>query len=222
MKLADLSDRIRAHILEKGYTPGTRIETEKELAELFNVSRYKIRTILGALVQQGVLTKSPRRGTYVNEFDPVTASKDLWFQYQLGSYNLNEFIEARIVVEQAIVPLVVRRITPAQISGLQEAIDRMIEQKHTPKHADTADQDFHIRLIEASGNELLSSFSSVITLLFHQESYRSKYWNPDTVERLAREHQLILNAVVDGDEELALERHREHLSFRQRITRNQS
>ena len=98
MTIAELSGRIRNHIIEHGYTPGTRIETEEELAELFNVSRYKIRSVLGTLVQQGVLTKSPRRGTYVNEFDPVAASRDLWFQYQLGSYNLNEFIEARIVV----------------------------------------------------------------------------------------------------------------------------
>ncbi len=219
MTIAELSGRIRNHIIEHGYTPGTRIETEEELAELFNVSRYKIRSVLGTLVQQGVLTKSPRRGTYVNEFDPVAASRDLWFQYQLGSYNLNEFIEARIVVEQAIVPLVVRRITPSQISTLQEAIDRMIEKRDTPKLADSADQDFHIRLIQASGNELLSSFSNVITMLFHQEDYRSKYWNPETVERLAHEHQEILNAIIDGDEERALARHRDHLSFQRRIVR---
>lgn len=220
MTIPELSKRIRAHIIDNGYTPGTRIETEEELAAIFNVSRYKIRTILGALVQQGVLTKSPRRGTYVNEFDPVAASKDLWFQYQIGSYDLNEFIEARIVVEQAVIPLVVRRVTPARISRLQETIDRMIAQKHTPKQADAADQDFHINLIQSSGNELLSSFSSVVTLLFHHEAYRRKYWKPETLERLAREHQLILNAIIDGNEELALERHREHLSFSRRVGRH--
>ena len=215
--IPELSERIRAHILDKGYTPGTKIETEEELAELFGVSRYKIRTVLGALVQQGVLTKSPRRGTYVNEFNPLAASEDLLFQYRVREFDLNEFIEARIVIEQAIIPLVIRRITPAHITKLHAAIDRMVEQKHAPKQADAADREFHLELIRAAGNELLASFSSVVTLLFHREEYRSKYWDPRTVERLAHEHRRILDAIADGDEELALQRHGEHLNARGRV-----
>lgn len=217
--ISELSEQIRSHILDQGYTPGTKIETEEELAELFGVSRYKIRTVLGAFVQQGILTKSPRRGTYVNEFNPEATSKDLLFQYRVGDFDLNEFIEARIVIEQAIIPLVIRRITPAQITKLNKAIDRMVEKKHTPKQADSADQDFHLELIRSAGNDLLSSFSSVVTLLFHREEYRSKYWDPETVERLANEHRLILDAIVDGDEQLALRRHGEHLNARRRVGR---
>ena len=215
--IPELSERIRSHILDKGYTTGTKIETEEELAQLFGVSRYKIRTVLGALVQQGVLTKSPRRGTYVNEFNPLAARENLLFQYRVSEFDLNEFIEARIVIEQAIIPLVIRRITPAQITRLNESIQQMIEKKHTPKQADAADQEFHLKLIRAAGNELLSSFSSVVVLLFHHEEYRSKYWDPETVERLANEHRLILDAIADGDEKLALRRHAEHLHMRRRL-----
>ena len=215
--IAELSERIRTHILDNGYTTGTKIETEEELAQLFSVSRYKIRTVLGALVQQGVLTKSPRRGTYVNEFNPLAAGENLLFQYRVGEFDLNEFIEARIVIEQAIIPLVIRRITPAQITKLNAAINQMIEKKHTPKQADAADREFHLRLIRAAGNELLASFSSVVTLLFHREEYRSKYWDPETVERLAHEHRRILDAIADGDEKLALQRHGEHLNMRRRV-----
>ena len=215
--ISELSERIRSHILDKGYTAGTKIETEEELAELFGVSRYKIRTVLGALVQQGVLTKSPRRGTYVNEFNPLAASENLLFQYRVREFDLNEFIEARIVIEQAIIPLVIRRITPVQITKLNEAINQMVERKYTPKQADAADQEFHLKLIRSAGNELLSSFSSVVTLLFHREEYRSRYWDPETVERLANEHRLILEAIADGDEKLTLQRHGEHLNIRGRV-----
>lgn len=216
----ELAESIRKHIISNGYTPGTKIETEDELAKLFKVSRYKIRMVLGALVQQGILNKSPRRGTYVSELDLVSTSRDLWFQYQIGSYNLNEFIEARILVEQAIIPLVIRRITPSQVTALQKTIERMILMCDTPQKADEADQDFHIQLFRSSGNTLLSSFSSVITLLFHHKEYRSRYWNPETVKRLAHEHQMILDAIIDGDEDTVLQRIKEHLSFRKHIAAN--
>ncbi len=214
-----LDAAIRAHFLKKGYRPGERVETEHELAERFGVSRYKIRYVLNSLVQQGVLAKSPRRGTFIRQFDEKMVSDNLQFAYRISRFDLHEYIEARIVAELAVLPLVVRRATPAQIARMEEAVDRMLRNRDSPQEADKEDLEFHLLLLRACGNDLLASFTAVLSRLFHDPEYRRKYWKPEIVARLANEHRLILEAIKEGDVELALERHKNHLHYREKVER---
>ena len=54
-------------------------------------------------------------------------------------------------------------------------------------------------------------------MLFHDTAYRSRYWNRETIERLAREHRQILDAIKARDPERALKLHENHLHYRQRL-----
>ncbi len=208
--------------MKAGYKPGDKIETEEEMATIFGTSRYKIRMVFNALVQEGVLTKSPRRGTFINHFDPRSFIGNLKFSYQVSDYDLYEFIEARIIIESAIMPIVVKRATPVQISAMEDTVERMHTHKDDPPKADEADRDFHIILLEACGNELLASLSNIVTLLFHNSEYRKKYWSPDIITRLADEHQKIINAIKEGNTELAVDYHRNHLHYKQKIQQGKS
>jgi GntR family transcriptional regulator, transcriptional repressor for pyruvate dehydrogenase complex len=212
-----LEEMIRAHILEQAKGPGSKIETEVELAKRFNVSRYQVRNVLSGLVQQGVITKTPRRGTFINKIDAETISNTLKFNYQVSNFNLYESIEARIVIELSTIPLVVKRITPSEIVELEGYIQKMLDHRHEPRIADEADLEFHAAMLRASGNQLLNSFSQIIAQLFHQAEYRRKYWNTETIERLAAEHQSILEALQDGDAEAAIARLKKHLNYTNRI-----
>jgi GntR family transcriptional regulator, transcriptional repressor for pyruvate dehydrogenase complex len=212
-----LGEKIRAHILKTGGKPGGKIDTEEILAKKFKVSRYQIRNVLSSLVQQGIISKAPRRGTFINNFDPLAVTNNLKFSYQISNFNLYEYIEARIVIELATLPLVVKRITPKDIAGLEEAVERMLQCKSLSQKADEADLDFHAIMLHASGNQLLTSFNQVVSLLFHNAEYRKKYWDPDTIERLAGEHGAILEAIKAGDSDLAVSRLKDHLHYSQKI-----
>ena len=111
-------------------------------------------------------------------------------------------------------PLVVRRITPQQISRLEKTIQLMIQNADNPKVADKSDRDFHLVLFGACGNDVLKAFSGVISMLFHSEGYRHKYWKSEKIKQLANEHALILEAVKEGDRDLAIKRIEEHLGYR--------
>lgn len=217
----NLQELIREHILKSSNGPGSRIETEVQLSKRFNVSRYHIRNVLNGLVQQGIITKTPRRGTFINKFDTDTISNNLKFSYEVSDFNLYESIEARIVVELATLPLVVQRIKPVEISKLEGIIDKMLKNKNEPMKADEADMEFHAVLLKASGNQLLNSFSIIISRIFQQSEYRSKYWNTDTIEKLAMEHRSILVAIQDGDIELATIRLKSHLHYTKKIEWNE-
>jgi len=208
---------IRSYILEHARGPGSKIETEMQLAERFNVTRYQVRNVLNGLVQQGVITKTPRRGTVINQLDTHAISDNLKFSYQVTNANLYESIEARIVIELSTIPLVVKRITPAEIFFLEGCVEKMLRNKYEPQIADEADMEFHAAMLKASGNQLLNSFSQIISQLFHKSEYRRKYWNTETIDRLALEHRALLEAIQDGDTELAVARLKSHLNYTNKI-----
>ncbi len=213
----NLETQIRIYILEHANGPGSKVETEEQLAKRFNVTRYRVRNVLNGLVQQGVITKTPRRGTVINRLDTSIISDNLKFSYQVTNSNLYESIEARIVIELSTIPLVVKRITPAKISELEHCIEKMLAHKHEPRVADEADLEFHAVMLMASGNQLLNSFSQIIAQLFHQTEYRRKYWDPETIERLALEHRSLLEAIQDGNTDLAIARLKTHLNYTNKI-----
>jgi len=216
-KKMHLEEQLRKYILESTNGPGSRVETEEQLAARFQVTRYQIRSVLNVLAQQGVITKTPRRGTFINDFDTDAISDAIKFNYQVSNFNLYETIEARIVIELASIPLVVKRITPSQIYELETIVEKMHNNSSLPQVADEADLEFHAAMLRSSGNQLLNSFSQIIAQLFHQVEYRRKYWNTETIIRLADEHRMILEAIQDGDVDLTVSRLKKHLNYTNRI-----
>ena len=62
-----LEESIKEKIKNKEYLPGEALPTERELTELYGVSRMTIRQAIGELVQEGVLTRKKGKGTFVCE-----------------------------------------------------------------------------------------------------------------------------------------------------------
>lgn len=64
---AQLEEFIKGKIKEKKYLPGEALPTERELTELFGVSRMTIRQAISNLVNQGVLYRIPGKGAFVSK-----------------------------------------------------------------------------------------------------------------------------------------------------------
>ncbi|HET7559770.1 MAG TPA: GntR family transcriptional regulator, partial [Limnochordia bacterium] len=65
-----LEDLIRSRIADGRLGPGDMLPPELDLAERFGVSRTTIRQALGALVQEGMLSRTAGRGTFVERSRP--------------------------------------------------------------------------------------------------------------------------------------------------------
>lgn len=57
------ADRLRSHFM--GMRPGERVPTEAELTRFFQVGRSTIRKALQRLVEEGLLVRSPGKGTFI-------------------------------------------------------------------------------------------------------------------------------------------------------------
>ena len=115
---------IHKHILRQAKAGG-RIDTEAEIAERFNVTRYKVRKALAVLSQMGIVDRAPKRGMTVNAMGPKHLSSQIQVQMDIANFDIREFIEARLLIEVNIIPLCVRRMTPALLGRLDDAICRI-------------------------------------------------------------------------------------------------
>jgi len=60
-----IASDIEAEIVSGDLKPGTRLETETELATHYGVNRHTLRRALAVLAAAGLVTATPRRGTFV-------------------------------------------------------------------------------------------------------------------------------------------------------------
>jgi GntR family galactonate operon transcriptional repressor len=209
-----LYEKLQAHLMEQGLQPGDKIESEISLAQHFGVSRHTMRGVLGAMAQEGILERAPRRGTVIRSFDTRVLSDRIRFHFETARFDIAQFKEARIIVECATLPLVVRRITPTQLATVAECIETMRLYVDEPDKADTYDKNFHLLLFEASGNDVLNAFSGVLTSLFRSVEYRRKYWTRERILKIIEEHRSILENIQRGDIEGSVAAMEQHLGYR--------
>jgi GntR family transcriptional regulator len=62
-----LAAELREGIASGKLPPGSQLPTEQELGERYNVSRNTVRLALGMLANEGMITSTPGRGTFVRE-----------------------------------------------------------------------------------------------------------------------------------------------------------
>lgn len=197
-----LKKRFRDYLYEAGLKPGEKLLPELDLAKRFQVSRGDIRKVLTVLCHEGILERRPRTGTVIKNFNPEIVSEDLSFRFQMAGLDPADALEARRTIELAILPLVIRRITPSTISRLKRMIEEMEANIEFPELADCSDRDFHLELLRACGNQTLQAFAGVIAGLFHPE-LRKRWYTKENFQRAIREHRELLESIEDENLEKA-------------------
>ena len=65
-----LFNQLREQITQGGYAPGQRMPTEREICEIYGVSRITVRHALRLLCEQGLVVRHQGRGTFVRSEKP--------------------------------------------------------------------------------------------------------------------------------------------------------
>ncbi len=198
------------YLLENGFAPGDQLPPEATLAARFGVSRGTLREVIMHLCFLGVLERATSRGTHVRAVQPGTIVQDLAFRLQISGYSFAELKETRLCMETAVLPLVIRRLTPEATEALQANIAEMEELAQEPERADLLDRQFHLQLFDVCGNRTLRIFSQVIARLFDR-TFRTRFLNPEAVRKSATDHRALLAAIVAGERATALQILTDHI-----------
>ncbi len=205
-KLADgVLDRIGADIAAGRLAEGSVIPTEPELMASFGVGRSSIREAIRTLAGLGMVETAPRRGTTVTpraEWNMLSREVMRWIMAG-KTHNgalLSAIDEARLIFEPGAAALVARRATRMQIIAIETAYARMEEaaQKGDPEGAILADRQFHLSILQATGNPILEAFDTaldaVLGALFSVTANHMNNFRANLVNHLA-----VLEAIRRGD-----------------------
>jgi DNA-binding GntR family transcriptional regulator len=198
--MSKLSEHLREAIEEEIATgllmPGAHLD-ETDLANRFNVSRTPIREAISLLAGEGLLEIRPRRGAVVARVTPQ---------------RLIEMFEVMGELESMCARLAARRITEAELLALESAHEqcRNAAASSDPDAYFYANEDFHHKIYLAGHNNYLSE--QAFALQRKLRPYRRLQLRVhNRLKKSFDEHQTILDALRDNDEERAAATIRGHV-----------
>ncbi len=178
----DIESSILTSVLAGRLPPGMRLG-ETDLADLFGVSRTKVREALVRLQTRGIVTVSPRRGWYVVEPSVADAA---------------DAFHARKIVETGLL-LAARTVPPCAIERLKSHLE---EERVSIARDDVSIRtcllgDFHIHLAELVGNRLVAD---IVRDLTARTTLISMLYQPkEKAEQSSHDHEDIVALLENGD-----------------------
>ncbi|OFX14053.1 MAG: hypothetical protein A2Z18_06830 [Armatimonadetes bacterium RBG_16_58_9] len=203
-------EQVKAHIADNDLRPGDRLPTENELAEKLEVSRSSVREAMKALQVMGVVSTRPRIGCVVRALDMKALAEHLSFRFEVDQASLYELLEARQLLETAVMPLVIERATEDHFAKMEESLRLHKQQIDEGATGVDADIGFHEALFEAAGNKVLQGFSEIIKEFFTGLRRLRLASRQLALETLA-EHNAIYRAIRSGNVDDAREEMCKHL-----------
>nr|WP_284619483.1 GntR family transcriptional regulator [Rubrivivax pictus] len=194
----EIYEKITAAILEHRLHPGTKL-VEERLAEIFGVSRARIREVLARLAHEQIVELYPQRGAYVAK-PTIEQARDVF--------------EARRLIEPAVIRRLVDTLTPDKLEQLRRHQDlEMDARRRDDKRAVIRlSGEFHSLAAELAGNSALARSMRELSVLTCLMIFL--YDAPTTTSCRADEHSQIIDAIAKRDaaraERLMLE-HLEHI-----------
>jgi DNA-binding FadR family transcriptional regulator len=188
--------------IERGeYAIGDKLPSEAELCRTLEVSRPVLREALRALQTMGLTVSRTGKGTFV----VASTVEDPTF----GDYAASDLLEVRRHVEIPVAGYAARRRTPENLDHLAHLLDRMERETDTTAWV-AMDTLFHLAVAEAAQNPV---FRRVIEEIRDALARQSAFLNElgGRREQSNREHRAIVEALIDGSENDAVEAMAHHL-----------
>lgn len=204
--LDQLLDQLRLGALK----PGDRLPSERTLMEQFGVGRSTIREALQSLARMNLIESRPGAGTLVKAVDFNTYLRPDIFAVLLGAGAANDLLEAREIIEVAIVDLAAQRATAEDCVAIEALLDQAAAA--LARHEPTTDLSilFHMTLAQAAHNSVVSTFMHSIYELLRVRSRRALEM-PSFLRWEIESHREIYELVKGGDAAGARQAMRDHL-----------
>jgi GntR family transcriptional repressor for pyruvate dehydrogenase complex len=196
-------------ISEGTLAPNHRLPSERELAEMFGVSRSSLRQALKVLEIMGVISQRVGDGTYLNAAAPSILAEPMEFLILLDGLSFHELMEARLIVEPELAARAASRATLEDVAELRQTLDDMEASRPDHERFTECDLLFHKTIFRIAGNRVCSLMFTVV----HQSLERLIQLTSQLVEpeHTLQLHRRIYTAIRRKDPDEARRRMTEHL-----------
>ena len=196
----EIADVVRERILKGEYEIGEKIK-ENQIASELKVSRTPIREAFKLLENEGLIDYIPNRGCFAKGFT---------------KQDVDDIYAVREALEELAVRWAVERITPEEITALEEQVDLMefYSRKKDRKKGLELNATFHDVSYAAARSQCLAqvrrSYKEYI-----EKTRKSIFYEQSYLESILREHRAIFEAISERDAEKAVEAIAKHLEASQ-------
>lgn len=198
---------IKEYLLSGNVKRGDKIMTEYELAEKLGVGRSTVREAIRTLQAMGYIEIIPNKGAFAvitsNEEEALLHQNIIkWFKDNLGE--LDEFIQIRKCLEPFAARLAATRADGEREKKLRTALEvfeRCCE-KHDQENLPDAETNFHMEIMNLSGNRILVSIYHQLQKTFKLYSHNS-FSSYDALEATSDAHRRVYMAIVGRQPERA-------------------
>jgi GntR family transcriptional repressor for pyruvate dehydrogenase complex len=200
--LADIvAGGLRQAISEGKYKPAEKLPTERELSEIYDVSRAVIREALGRLKQDGLVRTRQGSGAFIAEASAIPVFR-LNVNDVSRQRDVQNVVELLVAFEGAASELAAKRGTKAQIAAIRKQFNLM--QKAIEEGRSGVDEDiaFHRAIVEATSNSVFRDMfefldTRVRAFIGAARTNTARYQGLS--HKVQDEHRAILDAIAAGD-----------------------
>jgi GntR family transcriptional regulator, transcriptional repressor for pyruvate dehydrogenase complex len=198
---------------DRGYLPGERILSEREIAERFGVGRAVVREAMAMLESMRYLKRRRGSGVFLTESPQETSLEALVISSEVGlplsdAVNGDSF-EVRRIIEGQAVRLACARRTDADLAALTAVLGDFAAVSDNLT-ASVYDFRFHMAILRSTGNEILVRLVHPFYIL--SRSRREAFFTE--AERRAAshaQHVALFDAIVARDADTAAELMKNHI-----------
>lgn len=211
-------EKIESDLLEGKLGPGDRLQPERELATTLGVGRSSVREALRVLEVMGLIRtgtgSGPTSGAIIVATPQGGLSQFLRLQVAAQGFPITDVVETRLLLEDWTVGRLAETDEPDLVEALK-TLHAMAEEGVTTEEFLALDSQFHVRLADATGNQIVAATMGGLRTAI--EGYvlagarRLTDWDA-TAERLVHEHHGIIEAITAGDAATARDRVRAHIT----------
>jgi len=211
------AESIKRHITRNALRPGDRLPTEQEWVEMLGVSRLVVREALQVLAGIGLIDIQQGRGAFVRDSAQISVFDQLTFGLDLHQLSYADVLEARAMLDLAVVELCMLRADERSLADLQDLLHQMDQAEETGPSYEDLHRAFHYRMLRAAENPLIERVGMVlldtfwrigdsVPRLIHLPARAAGYRQADI-------HRALLEAIKSRDLSLSRQIVVKHLPF---------
>ena len=147
----EVAEELKKEMIDQSLSVGTRLRTERQIAEDFDVSRSVVREAIIMLEIEGLVSVRKGSGTYIERL-PNQSEKTIVARSDIGPF---ELLQARQLLESNIAAFAATMVTKNDINRMQQALDMEIQGIESGQADYEGDEWFHRLIAEATQNGVL-------------------------------------------------------------------
>ncbi|MDP5169174.1 MAG: GntR family transcriptional regulator [Bacteroidia bacterium] len=204
--------QIRSLISSGSIRPGDKLPPERKLAEKLGVSRSHVRDAIKKLEFYGILKTLPQSGTIVAGMG-ITALEGLISDVLLlEKHDFRSLVETRVLLETQAAHMAALRRNDQDIRDIELALAAYEEKVMNGQIAVEEDLMFHLKIAEASKNNVLKSLMLIITPDIISSFTERKVCEDGRSFLALKEHKIIFEHIKNQEATLVIEAMKHHLS----------